>query len=339
MKRVIILIFLSIQFFSVCSQQVLDQPKEITYGRKDGMALTMLVQPPAVTSNGKAIIWVVSAGWTSDFNWIALFKILTKPLSDRGFTLFFVMHGSQPKYAVPDAVIDLKRAVRFIRFHAAEYGIDPGNIGISGASAGGHLSLMIATTGDDGDPSGKDSVDKVSSRVQAVACFFPPVDLLNWKSPGDNAVIRREIKEFQAPLDFVEWNPVTLHYILITDSVKRTEIGRSISPLYFVTSDDPPVLITHGDADKLVPLYQSQKMIEKLKEVNVPCELIIKPGADHGFWNDISVYTTIFADWFDKHLVTKSDKVNNRNACNFKKFNDFENTKLFVQNRTQLREK
>ena len=339
MKRVIILIVLSIQFFSVYSQQVLDQPKEITYGRKDGMALTMLVQPPAVTSNGKAIIWVVSAGWTSDFNWIALFKILTKPLSDRGFTLFFVMHGSQPKYAVPDAVIDLKRAVRFIRFHAAEYGIDPGNIGISGASAGGHLSLMIATTGDDGDPSGKDSVDKVSSRVQAVACFFPPVDLLNWKSPGDNAVIRREIKEFQAPLDFVEWNPVTLHYILITDSVKRTEIGRNISPLYFVTSDDPPVLIAHGDADKLVPLYQSQKMIEKLKEVNVPCELIIKPGADHGFWNDISVYTTIFADWFDKHLVTKSDKVNNRNACNFKKFNDFENTKLFVQNRTQLREK
>jgi acetyl esterase/lipase len=267
----------------------------------------MLVHPPSVTSNARAIIWIVSAGWTSDFNWVPLFKVLTKPLSDRGYTVFFVMHGSQPKYAVPDAIIDLKRAVKFIRYHASEYGIDPGNIGITGASAGGHLSLMIATTGDDGDPSGKDSVEKVSSRVQAVACFFPPVDLLNWKAPGDNAVIRREIKEFQAPLDFVEWNAQTLHYILITDSVKRTEIGREISPLYFVTSNDPPTLIVHGDADKLVPIFQSRKMIDKLKEFNVPCEFIIKPGADHGFWNDMSDYTKMFADWFDKYLTNNSE--------------------------------
>jgi acetyl esterase/lipase len=305
MKRPVILLFLITQFLSVYSQKVSDQPTEVIYGRKDGMALTMEVQPPVVQSNGKAIIWVMSAGWTSDFNWIPMFKILTKPFSDRGYTLFFVMHGSQPKYAVPDAVLDLRRAVRYIRFHAAEYGIDPNNIGISGASAGGHLSLMIATTGDDGDPSGKDAVDKTPSRVQAVACFFPPVDLLNWKQPGDNQVIRREIKEFQAPLDFMEWNPQTLHYSFITDSVKRTEIGRKISPLYFVTSDDPPTFIAHGDADKLVPLFQSQKMIEKLQEVNVPCKLIIKPGADHGLWNDMTDYTMKFADWFDKYLKTE----------------------------------
>lgn len=305
MKKPVILLFLITQFLSGYSQKVSDQPMEVIYGRKDGMALTMEVQPPVVQSNGKAIIWVMSAGWTSDFNWIPMFKILTKPFSDRGYTLFFVMHGSQPKYAVPDAVPDLRRAVRYIRFHAAEYGIDPDNIGISGASAGGHLSLMIATTGDDGDPSGKDAVDKTSSRVQAVACFFPPVDLLNWKQPGDNQVIRREIKEFQAPLDFMEWNPQTLHYSFITDSVKRTEIGRKISPLYFVTSDDPPTFIAHGDADKLVPLFQSQKMIEKLQEVNVPCKLIIKPGADHGLWNDMTDYTRKFADWFDKYLKTE----------------------------------
>lgn len=309
MKRLIFLAFLIIWFLPVDSQQVSDQSKEVTYGRKNGMALTMVIQSPSVPSNERGIIWVVSAGWTSDFNWVAMFKILTKPLSDRGFTIFFVMHGSQPKYAVPDAILDLRRAIRFIRFHAGEYGIDPENIGISGASAGGHLSLMMATTGDDGDPSGKDTVDRISSRVQAVACFFPPVDLLNWKSDGDNAVIRREIKEFQAPLDFVEWNPQTLHYILITDSVKRTEIGRNISPLYFVTPDDPPVFIAHGDADKLVPLLQSQKMIEKLRAVNVPCELKIKPGADHGFWNDMTDYTKLFADWFEEYLKpgTKPD--------------------------------
>lgn len=306
MKNKIIFSFL----LFILVTQVIKAQQEVIYGRKDGMALTMVVQPPSVPFNGKGVIWVVSAGWTSDFNWVPLFKVLAKPISDRGYTVFYVMHGSQPEYAVPDAITDVKRAVRFIRYHAADYGIDPDYIGISGASAGGHLSMMIATTGDDGDPSGKDAVDKVSCRVQAVACYFPPTDLLNWKYPGDNAVIKREIKEFQAPLDFVEWNPETLHYTLVTDSAKRCETGRNISPFYFVTADDPPALIAHGDADTLVPVYQSRKMIEKLKEVNVPCEIIIKPGAGHGFWKDMADYTKQFADWFDKYLkpVTEEDK-------------------------------
>jgi acetyl esterase/lipase len=289
--------------------QVIKAQQEVIYGRKDGMALTMVVQPPSVPFNGKGIIWVVSAGWTSDFNWVPLFKVLAKPVSDRGYKIFYVMHGSQPKYAVPDAITDVKRAVRFIRYHAADYGIDPDNIGISGASAGGHLSLMIATNGDDGDSSGKDPVDKVSSRVQAVGCYYPPVDLLNWKSQGDNAVIKRQIREFQAPLDFVEWNPVTLHYNLITDSAKRSEIGREISPYYFISSGTPPTLIIQGDADTLVSVFQARKMIAKLREYNVPCELIIKPGAVHGIWNDMQDYTAKIADWFDKYLnpVPKSE--------------------------------
>jgi acetyl esterase/lipase len=278
------------------------KPYEVTYGRKDGMAMTMVVQQPDKPSNGRGIIWVVSAGWTSDYNWINMFNLLTKPISDKGYTMFFVMHGSQPKYTVPDAVADLKRAVRFIRYNGTDYGIDPSHIGISGASAGGHLSLIIGTTGDDGDPDAKDPVDRVSSRVQAVACFFPPVDLLNWKSEGDNAVIHSEMKEFQAPLDFVEWNAQSLHFFPVIDSVKRTEIGRRISSLYFVTADDAPTFIAHGDADKLVPLSQSQRIIEKFTEMKVPCELKIKPGADHGFWNDMTTYTAMFADWFDKYL-------------------------------------
>ena len=309
MKKLVTLVFIIAQFLVVNSQQASDQTKEVIYGRKDGMALTMVVQAPTVAPNGKGVIWVVSAGWTSDFNWVPLFRAMAKPISDRGYTIFYVMHGSQPKYAVPDAVTDLKRAVRFIRYHAADYGIDHDNIGISGGSAGGHLSLMIATTGDNGNPSGKDAVDKVSSRVQAVGCYYPPVDLLNWKSQGDNAVIKREIREFQAPLDFVEWNPVTLHYNLVTDSAKRSEIGRGISPYYFVSSDTPPTLIIQGDADTLVSIFQARKMIAKLKEFKVPCELIVKPGAGHGFWKDMPDYTAKIADWFDKYLdpVPKSE--------------------------------
>jgi len=212
------------------------------------------------------------------------------------------MHGSQPRYTVPDAVSDLRRAIRFIRHHAADYQIDPEHLGICGASAGGHLSLMMGTTGDEGNPDARDPVDRVSSRIQAVACFFPPVDLLNWKFEGDNAVVHSDMKEFQAPLDFTTWNARTLHYEAVTDSVKRTEIGRSISPWYFVTADDAPSLIVHGDSDQLVPLSQSQKMIEKLKETGVPCELKIKAGAGHGYWKDMTAYTGMFADWFDLYL-------------------------------------
>src|SRR4030042_2144680 len=190
--------------FATFGQTPTAQPTEIIYGHKDRMALVMFGQSPTGISNGKSVIWVVSAGWTSDFNWIGMFKALVKPISDRGYTVFFVMHGSQPKYTVPDAVADLKRAVRFIRYHAADYSIDPSHIGISGASAGGHLSLMMGTTGDEGDPNAKDPVDRVSSRVQAVACFFPPVDLLNWKNEGDNIVVHSDMEVFQSPLDFME---------------------------------------------------------------------------------------------------------------------------------------
>ena len=300
-RRIVLFIFLCCALKCI-GQPSADQTQEVIYGRKDGMALTMVVQKPDTLSNGKGIIWVMSAGWTSDINWVQMFKGLIKPISDRGYTIFYVMHGSQPKYAVPDAVVDLKRAIRFIRYNAKEYGIDPSHIGISGGSAGGHLSLMAGTTGDDGNPNSRDPIERVSSHVQAVAVFYPPTDLLNWKEGGDNEVIHRRIKEFQAPLDFVKWNPQTLHYVAITDSAGRTEIGREISPIYFVTGDDAPTLIVHGDKDMLVPLSQSQRIIEKLKEAGVPCDLIIKPGGGHEVWSDMTMYTRMFADWFDKYL-------------------------------------
>jgi dipeptidyl aminopeptidase/acylaminoacyl peptidase len=77
-----------------------------------------------------------------------------------------------------------------------------------------------------------------------------------------------------------------------------------MSPVYQVTSDDPPTLIIHGDADAVVPLQQSQLMIEKLKDAQVPCDLIVKPGGAHG-WPDIGNDVPALADWFDKFLAKK----------------------------------
>lgn len=301
MKAIRICLFFILIFSFFETQHINGQTNEVIYGRKNGMALTMLVQKPETEPVGKAIIVVISAGWSSDYTYLFFFRNIMKPLSDHGYTLFYVMHGSQPKYTVPEAIEDVKKAVRYIRYHASEYGIDPDHIGITGGSAGGHLSLVMATTGDDGNPEATNHLEKVSSRVQAVACFYPPVDFLHYSHEGDNVILHGEIEPFQAPFDFTNWNSETFHYELITDPEKRTEIGRQISPLYFITSDDPPVYIIHGDADKTVPLSQSERFITKLKEAGIPCELKIIPGADHG-WPDMRTSVEGFSEWFDLYL-------------------------------------
>jgi hypothetical protein len=90
-----------------------------------------------------------------------------------------------PKFNIPEIVQDIHRAVRFVRHNAAKYDIDPNRLGIVGGSAGGHLSLMMATTGGPGKEDAKDPIDRETSAVQAVACFFPPTDFMNWREPGD----------------------------------------------------------------------------------------------------------------------------------------------------------
>jgi acetyl esterase/lipase len=210
----------------------------------------------------------------------------------------------QPKFTIPEILEDMNRAVRFIRYHAKDYKIDPDRIGIAGGSAGGHLSLMQGTHGDKGNPEAKDPIDKVSSRVQAVACFFPPTDFLNYGEKGKDAIGRGVLADFHAPFDFKEFDNKKKCYVSITDEDKIMELGKKISPIYHVTAESAPTLIIHGDADKLVPIQQAETIIERLKEEKVPAELIVKKGAAHG-WPDLAKDFSMFADWFDKYLAKK----------------------------------
>ena len=276
---------------------------EIIYGRKDGMALTMFMLAPKEHFNGKAIISVVSGNWNSSYSYANSFVNSSKIYLDRGYTVFTVIHGSQPRYAIPNEIADIKRAVRFIRYNSNNYHINGNHLGITGASSGGHLSLMVGLSDDRIDSASKDPVDKISARVQAVAVFYPPTDFLNWGGEKMN------LSNFQAALavagvasafDFKEWND-SLKLYQSVNAEKRLDIVKQISPVYFVTPDDPPVLIIHGDADKTVPLQQSQTIIKKLKEANVPNEFIIKNGAGHG-WKNREVEEKNFVDWFDKYL-------------------------------------
>jgi acetyl esterase/lipase len=292
---------------NICATLRADEPpafqrtEDVIYGRKFGTALTMDVFTPA-EPNGVGLIFVVSGGWFSAHE--AINAGFLQPFLDRGYTVFAVVHGSQPKFNITEILGDMHRAVRYIRHHAKDYGVDPERLGIMGASAGGHLSLMQGTAGVAGDPNAKDAVDRESSRVAAVACFFPPTDFFNYGKPGEDALGRGVLKGFRAPFDFEEMDGETKRFVEITDEAKLHEIGKAISPVNHATSDDPPTLIIHGDADELVPIQQAELMVAALEQAGVEAKLVTKPGAAHG-WPDLPKDLETLANWFDEHLATK----------------------------------
>ena len=223
---------------------------------------------------------------------------------EKGYTVFAVMHGSQPRYAIPEQVSDLRRAVRYIRYNAAKFKIDADRIGITGGSSGGHLALLVATAEDNINTTATDPVDRMSSRIQAAAVLFPPTDLLNWGGPGFNMVNANALlkaSQVWGAVDFKTWNEKFAIYEEVSDTVARSKIGREVSPIYAVSADDPPVFIIHGDADPVVPLQQSKAIIARLTEVNVPNNLIIKKGGKHSA-NDMNPEWQQFVDWFDRYL-------------------------------------
>ena len=310
MRPLLVRIFLGLAVFAggFAPARAADEPsstrkEDVIYGRKWGTALTLDVFTPKDHATGAAVIFAVSGGWFSSHETIdaPFFKNPVLEYLKRGYTIFAVVHGSQPRFTIPEAVEDMNRAVRYIRYHAKEYRIDPDRIGVTGGSAGGHLSLMLGTAGKEGDPKAPDPVDRVSSRVQAVACFFPPTDFLNYGAKGKVALGRGTLERFKAPFDFQEFDKIMGSFNLVLDEGRRREIGRQISPVYQVSSRSAPTLILHGDADQLVPIQQAEEMIAKLKEAGVPAKLVVKHGASHG-WPRPEQDMPTLADWFDKYL-------------------------------------
>ncbi len=280
-----------------------DRKTDVIYGRKSGLAMTMDVFTPRKGANGAAVVLVVSGGYFSNHESIA--PSLFRPLLNRGYTVFAVVHGSQPQFTVPEIVGDVNRAIRFIRFHAADYAIDPNRIGATGASAGGHLSLMLGAAPKAANPDAGDPIERQSSQVNAVACFFPPTDFLNYGGPGRELIHVNDFESlFRPAFEFRQIDRATNLWKTVEGDDKLREITRAISPLHFVTPDDAPTLIYHGEADKLVPVQQSESMVAKLKEVGVDAKLVIKPKAGHG-WLTMPLDMEAFADWFDVHLPKK----------------------------------
>ncbi|MCA9186295.1 MAG: alpha/beta hydrolase [Pirellulaceae bacterium] len=260
----------------------------IVYGQRNGESLYLDVIRPT-KPNGYGVALMVSGGWKSQRPGEVPVWLLA-PVLRRGYTVFAVMHVSQPDSTVMEIIDDVNRGIRFIRYHAEEYDIDPKHIGVTGGSAGGHLSLMLATCGGPGPADAEDPIDRESSAVQAVAIFYPATDLLNLgdstENPGDGGPPKSFVKAF---------GPDS------TNMEKWKLIGRDCSPVYHVTRQLPPTLIYHGDADTLVPLDQSERFCDAAKQLDCNVKLVVHPGGGHG-WLSMLWDLRAFGKWFDKHL-------------------------------------
>jgi len=274
---------------------------DVVYGHKDGMALTFDVFMPPGEPNGAGILNMVSGGWISRWRAPEQARQGYEALLNQGFTVFSIRHGSSPRFNVPEAYADVNRAVRFVRLNASTYGIDPDRLGVYGGSAGGHLSLMLGLASDEGDPTATGEVMRVSSRVAAVVAYYPPVDLRKRPSPSE---------DFPATLP--ESGLFFARGLVVPGAADRfvalefeDELRASVSPILHVSSDDPPTLLVHGDADALVDLNNSELIHAAFKSEGVETDLVIIEGAGHGFRTE--EHRTFASDalvaWFEEHLT------------------------------------
>ena len=265
----------------------IERTNGLVYGQRHGHDLTIDVLRPA-HPNGFGIVLMASGGWKSQAGsfraWIAA------PILRRGYTIFAVYHVAQPEATVMEITEDVNRAVRYIRHNASQFRVDPKRLGVTGGSSGGHLSLMLATRGGPGPVDAADPVDRESSAVQAVAIFYPVTDLLNLGDSTEN------LHDGGPPKSFVKaFGPQS------TNLAVWKVIGHELSPIFYVSSNLPPSLIYHGDADTLVPLDQSQRFQAEARKQGCIVELVVHHGGRHG-WLSMVWDLRRFGDWFDRYL-------------------------------------
>ncbi|MFC1761337.1 MBL fold metallo-hydrolase [Planctomycetota bacterium] len=279
--------------------------RDVIYGYKHGMALILDVFIPTKT-NGIGVLWIVSGSGRSSRQKLEKdsHQKGIQALLARGYTVFGIMHSSAPRFTLPEFVPDIHRAVRFVRYHAKAYGIDPNHIGATGASAAGTLALLVGCADRQADPEAKDPVNSVSSGVQAVGCFFAPTDFLNFDSEGTDFITfqKEKYNAVDAAFQFHEYRKDKDQYVPVTDHKEKIAHLREFSPITHVNKNSAPTLMIHGDKDPFIPIQQAHRMIKRLKEAGVPSELKIKPGKGHG-WPAWEQDVTTIADWFDTTLL------------------------------------
>lgn len=279
-KRFGVLFFLFVLSASFARADVRIE-RGVVYGDVDGEKLLLDIYRPAEQKTGEkypAVILIHGGGWRGGDRTAGSMAALGRALAEAGFVAFSIDYrlvkegesGWENQYPVP--IDDCRRAVRWIREHASEYGADATKLGAAGDSAGGHLVSMLGTTDADGEP---------SSRVQAVVDIYGPADLT-----GDYRTVNIGDLNVQE---------------LVDSFVPTPEVKHAASPQLHIDDRSAAFLIFQGDADPIVGVAQSRDFHAALQKAGRQSEYVEFKGAGHGF---------VGKDW--ETLVTKSIAFFNR---------------------------
>ncbi len=268
----------------------IDALNDIVYSQvKSTVAVRQLHMSLLVPRNGDlkpAIIYFPGGGFTSAA-WNKFIE-MRMALAAAGFVVAAAEYRTVPD-TFPAPVIDGKAAVRYLREHAAEYGIDPSRIGVLGDSAGGYMAQMLALTNGDKTFDRGDNLAQ-SSDVQAAATLYGISNLLNI---GEG---------FPQAIQKVHQSPAVTEALLVHGSAFRDWPGATIDSDH-ISGKKPPFLIMHGSADTLVSPVQSQQLYRALKKEGNPADYVLLAGAEHGddSWYQKPVIERV-VNWFKATL-------------------------------------
>lgn len=244
------------------------------------------------------LVWIHGGGWSGGSKSEMPFRNQLQ----RGYVAASIEYRFSQQAKFPAQIQDCQAAIRWLRANAEKYSIDPDRIGVSGASAGGHLAALIGTSG------GKQAFPMIggneeqSDRVQAVCDIFGPTDFWTVISQAD---ADKSVK------NIFKWNNGDPYSNLIGGKLgEDKEKCQAVSPVHYVSKDCPPFLILHGDRDALVPYTQSVELSDLLVEAGVDVTLQRMPGAGHGgpaF--SLPAVAQLTTSFFDKHLQGADVKI------------------------------
>lgn len=231
-------------------------------GHKRNKLDIYLPEPAKVAMPLPLIVWVHGGAWLEGSKEDCPAVRFTR----KGYAVASINYRLSQHEIFPAQIEDCKAAVRWLRANSDKYGLDAERFGVWGASAGGHLVALLGTAGDVKEFDKGENLN-VSSRVQAVCDYFGPTNLLAF-DPYDPSLDKDEF-------DASNWPPAKL---LGGPVQENKELAQRANPITFVTKDDPPFLIVHGDKDQLVPINQSQLLYKALKAADVEVKFYTVKG-------------------------------------------------------------
>ena len=268
--------------------------RDVEYAKVGGLALQLDLYIHADTRTpAPVVLYFHGGGWRNGNKSNCLAGI---PLAVKGYVVASVNYRLSQQAIFPAAIEDCKGAVRFLRANAAKYGVDPAHVAVMGDSAGGHLAALLGTSGGSKELEGATGGNlEQSSRVQAVVDYYGPIDFIAILSQ------KSDIKRGEPGAPEVQ--------LLGGRTLERKDLAIQASPLTYVTKDDPPFLIVHGEKDPRVPREQPQALLEALQAAGVEARLHLVKNAKHGFnAAERNSVIPILTEFLDKHLKDAAGK-------------------------------